>query len=286
MIRSAFIVSLLGLALTACSSSPERLQRFHSSTGGSTGAAPMLSAPQETRGLIARSSDHQKVGNPYTVAGQRFVPYRDDDYDEIGIGSWYGPNFHGRPTANGEVFDQHQMTAAHTTLPIPSIVEVTNLENGRQVIVRLNDRGPFVDDRIIDLSRAAAEALDYRARGLARVRVRYLGPAHANADAPDLHYQMAEGAPTQTPRPRQEAAQSTAAGLTLQLGAFRDRINADQLVERVEDAGEVWVEAGSSNGSPVYRVFFGRWNDQGAAFEARSRLAEWGVYETRMVALD
>ncbi len=141
------------------------------------------------------------MGRPYTIAGRTYVPRRDDNYDETGLASWYGPNFHGRPTANGEVFDQNLMTAAHPTLPIPSIAEVTNLENGRQVIVRINDRGPFVDDRMIDLSRGAATQLDFIGRGLARVRVRYLGPAHARASAPQSGYMMAGQGSSRPARP-------------------------------------------------------------------------------------
>lgn len=287
MIRFA-VLSVLVFA-TACASSPERLRSFEN---GAVSAGSV-----DARSLIARSSDHQKVGRPYTVAGQRFVPRRDDNYDEIGIGSWYGPNFHGRPTANGEVFDQHEMTAAHTTLPIPSIVEVTNLENGRSVIVRLNDRGPFVDDRIIDLSRAAAEALDYRSRGLARVRVRYLGPAQPNADAPDHHFNMAQSTPAempaQTPAPTPVASAAPAqaptrdaSALTLQVGAFSDRDNAQALAARISSAGDAWVQAGQANGNAVYRVYFGRWPSRSAAAAAQDDLTGYGVYDSRIIALN
>ncbi|MEL6688523.1 MAG: septal ring lytic transglycosylase RlpA family protein [Pseudomonadota bacterium] len=120
---------------------------------------------------------HQKVGQTYTIMGQTFTPRHDPDYDRTGVASWYGPKFHGKPTANGEVFDKRAMTAAHTTLPLNSMVRVTNLENGRSVVVRLNDRGPFVGGRIIDMSEAGAEALGFKPQGTVNVRVRYLGPA-------------------------------------------------------------------------------------------------------------
>src|SRR5690606_6879039 len=105
-------------------------------------------------------------------------------YQETGTASWYGPQFHGQRTASGEIFDESALTAAHPTLPIPSLVQVTNLENGREVIVRVNDRGPFVGERLIDLSRAAAQVLGFESAGHARVHVRYLGPAprRVNAD--------------------------------------------------------------------------------------------------------
>ncbi|MEM9988527.1 MAG: septal ring lytic transglycosylase RlpA family protein [Pseudomonadota bacterium] len=120
---------------------------------------------------------HLKVGNPYTIKGITYVPKADPSYDAVGIASWYGPKFHGRLTANGEVFDMDRLTAAHKTLPLPSLVRVTNLENGRSEVLRLNDRGPYAGNRIIDLSRAAATRLGTREKGLAKVRVEYLGPA-------------------------------------------------------------------------------------------------------------
>ncbi len=112
-----------------------------------------------------------KVGNPYEVAGVWYYPSEDYGYRETGIASWYGPGFHGKRTANGEVYDMNAMTAAHKTLPMPSVVRVTNLENGRTIKVRINDRGPFVEGRIIDLSRRAAQLLDVERAGVARVRV-------------------------------------------------------------------------------------------------------------------
>ena len=120
---------------------------------------------------------HQKIGAPYTIKGITYVPREDPGYDRTGIASWYGPNFHGKLTANGELFDQDRLTAAHKTLPLPSMVRVTNVENGRSAVLRVNDRGPFAGDRIIDLSRGAAERLGTRTAGLGTVRVEYLGPA-------------------------------------------------------------------------------------------------------------
>ena len=121
------------------------------------------------------------AGPPYQVEGKWYVPTYEPNYDEIGIASWYGPTFHGKASASGETFDENAMTAAHPTLPIPSLVRVTNLENGRSVVVRLNDRGPFVDDRIIDMSRAAGNALDMQGKGTARVRVPVCRPRPGGA---------------------------------------------------------------------------------------------------------
>jgi len=118
-----------------------------------------------------------KLGAPYYVAGKLYVPKDDPYYDRVGIASWYGSDFHGRLTANGEIYDQNRLTAAHPTLPLPSNVRVTNLKTGRSVVVRVNDRGPYMHDRIIDLSRTAARELGFAGKGTEHVRVTYLGPA-------------------------------------------------------------------------------------------------------------
>jgi len=118
-----------------------------------------------------------RVGRPYNINGRTYVPTESPGYHAEGIASWYGPDFHGRLTANGEVYDMHGISAAHTTMPLPSYARVTNLENGRSIIVRVNDRGPYVSNRIIDLSIGTAKALNFYGNGLARVRVEYVGRA-------------------------------------------------------------------------------------------------------------
>jgi rare lipoprotein A len=122
----------------------------------------------------AGNGRHYKIGAAYQVKGVWYYPREDYDYAEEGIASWYGPNFHGKPTANGAVFDQWKVSAAHRTLPMPSIVRVTNLENGRSLKVKVNDRGPFAQNRIIDLSRRAAQLLGFEQQGTALVRVELL----------------------------------------------------------------------------------------------------------------
>ncbi len=302
VLRHSLIASALALLLLAgCASRPEPTRSFARDAvpplPAATAVAPVeLARRVDTAVLIADDTGHQKVGRAYTVGGQRYVPQRDDDYDVTGIASWYGPTFHGRPTANGEVFDQNAMTAAHTTLPIPSIAEVTNLENGRQVVVRINDRGPFVDDRLIDLSRAAADQLGYRANGLARVRVRYLGPAYPAAGAPDPGYQLADiGGPDTVPALEDVARDApfspawvpeTGGELTVQAGAFSDLGNANRFASRIEAAGEVWVQAVETGGQTLYRVFVGRWSDRPSADQARTRLASYGVRDARIVSLN
>jgi len=148
--------------------------------------AVLLSACAETEFVVHTAkqinnatSDGQplgryKVGSPYQINGVWYYPQVDYGYEETGIASWYGPNFHNKKTANGEIFDQNDITAAHRTLPLPSIVRVTNLENGRALVVRVNDRGPFAHGRIIDLSRRSAQLLGFERQGTAKVRVEIL----------------------------------------------------------------------------------------------------------------
>ena len=151
---------------------------------------------------------HQKVGKKYSMMGEKYTPKHDPKYDEKGLASWYGDKYHGKPTATGEIFDKAAFTAAHKTLPLNSMLHVQNLETGKSMLVRLNDRGPFVDGRIIDLSEAAARELGVIEHGTARVRVRYAGPADPMAptrlvDAPRPAQPMPyEPAPQPTPVPQ------------------------------------------------------------------------------------
>jgi len=120
---------------------------------------------------------YYKVGRPYQIQGRWYYPKQDPNYDATGVASWYGPKFHGKTTANGEIFDMNALTAAHPTLPMPSYVYVTNVENGRRLLVRLNDRGPYARNRIIDLSRAVSKLLGFKNDGTVQVRVQYVGRA-------------------------------------------------------------------------------------------------------------
>ena len=120
---------------------------------------------------------HFKVGQPYKINGTWYHPRFVSEYEAIGIASWYGSPYHGRLTANGELYDMYALTAAHPTLQLPSVVRVTNLDNGRSLVLRVNDRGPFLKNRLIDLSLAAARELGFERQGLARVHVVYLGTA-------------------------------------------------------------------------------------------------------------
>ena len=131
---------------------------------------------------LPKGGGHHKIGKPYKIRGLWYVPKEEPGYDRQGKASWYGPKFHGRKTANGEVFDQNHLSAAHTTFPLPSYARVTNLANGRSVVVRVNDRGPYSRSRIIDVSKKTAELLQFKRAGTANVRVEYVGPAPLEGD--------------------------------------------------------------------------------------------------------
>src|SRR5258708_14664050 len=149
---------------------------------------------------VPKGGGAYKVGQPYTINGQTYSPSDNPSYRSEGVASWYGPDFHGRLTANGEVFDMHAISAAHPTMPLPSYARVTNLDNGRSIIVRVNDRGPYARNRIIDVSIGAANALGFYGQGLARVRVEYAGRAPIDgSDDRVLLATLREGRPAQVP---------------------------------------------------------------------------------------
>jgi rare lipoprotein A len=162
---------------------------------------------------------YYKVGNPYQIGDRWYYPAYDPSYATVGVASWYGHPFHGRRTANGEVFDRDQLTAAHPTLPLPSIVRVTNLANQRQLELRVNDRGPFVGERVIDLSQAAARALDFERIGTTPVRVEFvrLADAPGAPPQPTVVEPVAAPAPQVVPAAAQPVPEASNAAARLQL---------------------------------------------------------------------
>jgi rare lipoprotein A len=192
------------MALSACASNtallnPKYPARLPQSGGPQRSGQQAQAAPRGG----SRNSEH-KGGTwvPYQVNGHWYYPEDQPDYDQVGTASWYGDAFNGKPTADGEIFDMWGLTAAHKTLPLPSLVQVTNLDNGKSMQVRVNDRGPFVGDRLIDLSKGAADQLGVLRPGLAHVRVQYVGPAPA-APGRDVPLQYAQAAPPpRTPKPQ------------------------------------------------------------------------------------
>ncbi len=171
--RAARVVAAAGacLALANCAQNGA-FSRVDPKYGVSS--SPRVVGPGEP---VPKGGGTYRVGKPYVVAGRTYVPQEDANYRAEGLASWYGDDFHGRLTANGEVFDMASLSAAHPTLPIPSYARVTNLNNGRSLIVRINDRGPYHGNRLIDVSNKAAELLEFKHKGTARVRVEYVGRA-------------------------------------------------------------------------------------------------------------
>jgi len=209
-----------------------------------------------------------KTGSPYQVLGVWYYPLASGEhYDRTGIASWYGKKFHGKKTANGERYDMYAMTAAHTTLPLPSRVRVTNLSNGRSVVVRINDRGPFVKDRIIDLSYAAAKALGYEQQGTTRVRVQTLD---ANGQTGDTRSQEHQ---------RQRLINGR---IYIQMGAFRSRASASELRQRLlrdyPSAAMIY-----SQQDRLYRVRLGPFANEWRSQTIESKLKQDGYAHPMMV---
>jgi rare lipoprotein A len=191
---------VLCLALAHCSNNRGVDARYGVS------ASERLVGPGEP---VPKGGGVYRVGNPYVVAGRVYVPEDNPHYRAEGVASWYGSDFHGRATANGEIFDSESISAAHPTLPLPSYVRVTNLGNGRSLIVRVNDRGPYAGNRLIDVSERAAHLLGFTVRGTAFVRVEYVG--HAPIEGSDdrlLEATLRENGPAPAPWDTRLAATS------------------------------------------------------------------------------
>ncbi|NKN32624.1 septal ring lytic transglycosylase RlpA family protein [Marichromatium bheemlicum] len=243
---------------------------------------------------VPKVEPRSRYGNPksYEVFGKRYYTKASSrGHVERGLASWYGKDFHGRRTSSGEPYDMHAMTAAHKTLPLPTYARVTNLENGRSVVVRINDRGPFHGSRVIDLSYTAAAKLGMVRKGTAMVEVRAIDPRRPDT-APGTMMARNEPAPrppTTTPRTTAPAASpptSTAAGrLYVQVGAFGDPRNAERLRSRLtpELGDPILVENTRSAGSALYRVRIGPLASHTEASALTERLANLGIGETRLI---
>ena len=236
---------------------------------------------------VPRAEPRARYGNksPYSVLGKRYyVLDTAEGYVERGIASWYGTKFHGRVTSSFEPYDMYQFTAAHKTLPLPSYAEVTNLDNGRKVIVRVNDRGPFHEGRIIDLSYAAAIKLGIHVRGTGRVEVRAITPDGHHAYTSEQV--SGSGAPLTGAARSSQASRAVAAGgsVMVQVGSFRDHDNARRLKQRLQDADIRHVDIDSTrvDGGRVHRVRI--LNVAGNDLQALlNRLAALGLSGARVV---
>lgn len=198
---------------------------------------------------------------PYTVLGRKYYPLKTArGYRAQGMASWYGRKFHGRRTATGEPYDMYAMTAAHKTLPLPSYVRVTNISNGRSVVVRVNDRGPFLHNRVIDLSYVAAAKLGMIGKGTARVEVVALMAGEGDPDAVEVQGTgNADIVDEQLALPGDTTVPAASAALFVQVGAFGNRRNAELLKARLEKAGlgPVTLSSAGPNSSSLFRVRLG-----------------------------
>jgi peptidoglycan lytic transglycosylase len=267
------LFGVLALALGGCvnSGGPSVSTKFSPSEYG------VAASPRVVRfGRIKKGGGYYTTGKPYKVAGKWYTPIKDPrGYTATGRASWYGPNFQGRLTANGEIFDRGALTGAHPTLPLPSYVRVTNLENGRAVTIRVNDRGPYVSGRLIDLSERAAGVLGYRQAGMAKVRIQYIGPAPLEGDdtrrliasidtggsvfgGTGGRHALGYGAPGQPDEktPASGAASAMAQGALLQaglpvslgVGVFEDPEKASEMARRFAMLGSVELRPVTING--------------------------------------
>jgi len=222
------------------------------------------SAPRDVASIpeaVPRAEPRSTRGNPpfYDVFGKRyFVLASQEGYVERGVASWYGPGFHQATTSNGERYDMYAMTAAHKTLPLPAYVRVTNLRNGRSVVVRVNDRGPFKDGRIIDLSYTAALKLDMVKEGTTFVEVRALSSS-PEVEMAGTGETILDPGPASTASPSSESAEPALGALFVQAGAFSSQENAARLVEQLRSQGlpDSFVRQDRLNGQTWYRVRVG-----------------------------
>ncbi len=223
-----------------------------------------------------------KIGRPYEVSGVRYVPADDRNYQNMGTASWYGDKFHGRPTSSGELYDMHDLTAAHRTLPMPSFIKVTNLDNGKSVVLRVNDRGPFHSNRIIDVSRKGAEELGFIGKGTALVKVERVFPSETleqrrvlaalptpgvNSDGPSDKMPalpVADIISLPLPPPPQEVLDLAQgrdgpklASFFVQVAAVGDETRAQVLAQDISRFGAAFVEPLPGSAGQLYRVRIG-----------------------------
>lgn len=273
--------------------------------GGLPGTSAERDGPGEHRDVshvpdaVPRLEPRSRGGNPvsYVVFGRQYHTLQSSrGFTERGIASWYGRKFHGRRTSNGEIYDMYSMSAAHKKLPIPTYVEVTNLENGRKVVVRVNDRGPFHDNRIIDLSYAAASRIGMLGKGTALVEIRAIDPA---APKPPPQLAQAPAATAQSARvvqiaaatavtaapPAASAGAAPAPRIYLQAGAFSDSGNAERMRLRLEQglARHVRVIPVAADSGPVHRVQVGPLASVEVADQVSTQMSQLGISEPLVV---
>src|SRR5882762_8645811 len=267
--RSPILVAILvAMTIAGCGTTPGRTGSkpggyYLYDRPGANPPADLDSIPEPTPKI---ESINQYTSRPYTVLGRTYTPHTQlTPYKERGVASWYGKRYHGQKTSSGEVYDMYALSAAHTLLPLPSYARVTNVANGKSVIVRVNDRGPFHEDRLIDLSYAAAHRIGIVGQGSAVVEVEAVNPG--SGEVPLVASTPAAPAPIAVP------VSSEAGGMFVQLGAFSVEENADAFLRKMRvDLG--WL-AGSMQlyrGEGLYKVHVGPYPDRGEAERVAERI--------------
>jgi rare lipoprotein A len=296
----------VGIALSGCSSHKSSKSAHRDPFAGK--GSPYYTG----NGPIPLGGGKYHVGKPYQVAGMWFTPKEQPGYNKVGVSSWYGEAFHRRRTSNGEYFDMNQLTAAHATLPIPSYVQVINLENNKTAVLRVNDRGPFVGTRIIDVSKRAADVLGYKHRGTQKVRVKYIGPApiddfqgrslmamnrkfgtgatpdtmvaqisdKAKRGKGDDAVQIASLEDTEEMAPEKQVV---GYAYYVQLGAFSDPDNVDRIREGLADAGPMQMAEIPGDGVTIYRLRVGPLRTPEAAQVALNEALSFGLPDAEVV---
>ena len=207
------------------------------------------------------SGGQYKVGEPYQIENNIFYPKESFDYLESGVASWYGPNFHGKKTANGEIFNMNLLTAAHKTLQLPSLVKVTNTENNRSVVLRVNDRGPFVKNRIIDVSKKAASILGFQKNGTANVIVEYYGRAKIYDKNGKIIKQK-----------NKVSKENNKRSIFIRIGIFSEITNVEKIRSQLKNLGKIKIDKNHSG----YLVFLGPFANKSYTKRVLSNLREKG----------
>lgn len=253
--------------------------------GCSSKGTPELSglSPQAQALAIKQYGGVYKVGNPYKIMGKWYYPKEDYSYSEVGVASWYGEAFHAKKTANGERYNMNTLTAAHRTLPLPSIVRVTNLENGRSLVLRVNDRGPYAKERIIDISKRGAQLLGYQTKGTTKVRVEILEKESKALKAAMLGQKSTSEAPIPVMKTSSSEHNSTNTVLYVQAGSFTKKDLADSMCSRLSGFGHSRVTKANVGGADFYRVRIGPFSYEEEAEVTLNKLRNYGVFDAKII---
>ena len=269
--------------------------------GCASNGVDINSSPYSQAAAIKGQGGVYKVGNPYKIFGTTYYPEENYNYSEVGIASWYGSDFHNKRTANGEKYDMNTLTAAHRTLPLPSIVKVTNLDNGRSLVLRVNDRGPYAKNRIIDISKRGAQLLGYQVQGTAKVRVevlekesKELKAALLGNDVNSVKYTKKQSVPQisesktlviYNPSTADKVTDSRAADNSyyVQAGSFSQRQSASGLQNKLAKFGKARVSTANVSGKTFYRVRIGPFSFKEEAEVTLAKVKNYGVKNASVV---